>query len=86
MGSIADIFSDPLVADEQRSMTQILAEDHGITHRRAPGGGQILTGPDGVDLGVFRIHEAMRWVRDRRTEVRDTPDSRSLHQRQSYAH
>lgn len=67
MSSIADVFTDPVFADERRSLTAILADDFGITHRpRQFGSGQILTGPGGIDMGVFDVVEAMTWVRDQR--------------------
>jgi len=66
MTRLADIFSDPLIPHDERSLTAILWEDFGVSHRKAGDGRQALIGRDGEVIGNFNIIEATRWVVDQR--------------------
>ena len=66
MTRLTDIFSDPLIADEERSLSAILSEDFGVTHRKGANGRRELVGRDGAVIGNFNHVEATRWVIDQR--------------------
>ena len=64
---LSDIFSDPTLSGEERSLTKILSDDYGIRVAGfLPTGRRLLVGRDGVALGYFTHIEAMRLVVDRR--------------------